>query len=104
MEFLLENYGSIIGWVLMGFVVASFIATFTPSGKDDSILAKIGNFADNLGLNLANWRPKMPKQLDGIPINEIITAMEKHVKDKNDSGAKTMAHGAATEKTDSASG
>lgn len=85
LEFIMNHYKDVLAWIAVLIGIATVIATITPSGKDDTIIQKIGNMADHFGINLANMRPKMPKALDGIPTDKILDLVEKY-QDLNDVG------------------
>lgn len=51
-EFITTN-GSTLLQILGGiYLVATLIATLTPSDKDNTVLEKIGNIADRIGIKL----------------------------------------------------
>lgn len=56
MNWLTENYDTILQILGGIYVIATLIATLTPTGKDDTILAKIGNFFDRIGIQLKKPR------------------------------------------------
>jgi|AntAceMinimDraft_6_1070360.scaffolds.fasta_scaffold08582_5 hypothetical protein len=47
-----ENWTTILAALGGVYGVATVIATLTPTGKDDSFLAKVGAIADRIGLQL----------------------------------------------------
>jgi hypothetical protein len=61
------NSGFILAILGTIYVLASLIATFTPSDKDDTVIEKIGKFFDTIGFNLRKFslinikKPKEPK-------------------------------------------
>jgi len=60
MEFLEgETVQNILKWLAALIVVATAIAAVTPSGKDDTILQKIGDFADKVGIDIKGLASKV---------------------------------------------
>jgi len=56
MEWLVNNWQTIL-MILGGiYAVASAIATLTPTTKDDDFLSKVGRFFDRIGLQLKTPR------------------------------------------------
>ena len=52
MNWIINNYNIVLE-ILGGFyVVATLIATITPTGKDDTFLEKVGAFFDRVGVQL----------------------------------------------------
>ena len=52
MSWIMENKETIFAALGVFYTLATIVATLTPTGKDDTILAKIGAIADRLGLKL----------------------------------------------------
>lgn len=52
MNWLIENWETILQILGSFYAVASLIATLTPSDKDNTALEKIGKIADRFGLKL----------------------------------------------------
>jgi hypothetical protein len=52
MNWITENYVTLLAVLGSLYGVASLVATLTPSDKDDSFLEKVGKWADRIGLNL----------------------------------------------------
>ena len=52
MNWITENYVTLLAILGSLYGVASLVASLTPSDKDDSFLEKVGKWADRIGLNL----------------------------------------------------
>jgi len=52
MNWITENYQTILQILGAVYTVATLIAVLTPSDKDDTFLAKVGKWADRVGFNL----------------------------------------------------
>lgn len=52
MNWIANNYQAVLEVLGAVYVAATLIATLTPTGKDDTILQKIGAFFDRIGIQL----------------------------------------------------
>lgn len=54
MNWIIQNYETVL---IGAYLIASGIAWITPSGKDDTLIQKIGNWADRIGFDLkGKWK------------------------------------------------
>ena len=52
MQFIMDNYTEILAALGAFYALATAVATITPTDKDNTLLDKIGKFADRVGLKL----------------------------------------------------
>jgi len=52
MTWITENYTAVLQALGAVYLAATIIATLTPTGKDDTFLAKVGAFFDRIGIQL----------------------------------------------------
>lgn len=52
MNWIAQNYEAVLQALGAVYVAATLIATLTPTGKDNTILEKIGAFFDRIGIQL----------------------------------------------------
>lgn len=51
-QWITENFETVLAILGAVYALATLIASLTPTGKDDTVLEKIGAFADRIGLQL----------------------------------------------------
>ena len=52
MNWITENYDTVLQILGAVYLVATLVATLTPTDKDNTFLAKVGKWADRIGLKL----------------------------------------------------